>query len=204
MGLLSKKQVEVEKPKLVLYILSERNIQGLAQFAENEGVLIEEQFTSIEDVKIRIVLEQNPIRLVVIESGLGRFSSSANRDEIVDLVGVCSTENKSATMFITDSAIKTSCIQSLGRKIPNVTWEKFETTASVIDYIKKLGEEYIRTNSERILIVENQRGLKYKGVEVSTENSGFIETSNSPNYTILENIKSIDNEESIVKFKVKI
>ena len=79
------------------------------------GLNVSRIFKNIADARDELIMQTEPYRLVVVETGLGRFTSTSQRKEIIDLLGICTDEDSRASVFYTDSVLKIDVIRELGK-----------------------------------------------------------------------------------------
>ena len=65
------------------------NKEYLKEYLDAYDVNVKVIFSDIEDAKVHVLTINTPIRLIIMEYGMGRFSSSANKEDLMDLIGMC-------------------------------------------------------------------------------------------------------------------
>ena len=189
-----KKKEQVEMKSTALFILSEKEIPGISEFAANEGIFIQEEFTSIEAAKIALLLEASISKIVIIETGLGKFVSMGNRKELIDLLGMCNGVDKSAIVFYTNSVLKSGALSELGRKNKGIQWEKYNTTTQVLDKLKDTNEKFV-THTEQTHRKTEKLGLEYKGEIVKNT----VDSNEEIVYSILDNIAKYNSGAELIQ-----
>lgn len=111
-----------------IYILTEKNKEILKDYLDTYNINVSDIFDDIEEVKIKVLTNSQPIRLIIIEYGLGRFSSAKNKEEIIDLIGMCESDDNDVIVYYTRPVIKSKSAKS--------TWIKLKNTGKVVDDIK--------------------------------------------------------------------
>lgn len=182
----------------VLYVLMERDIKGFDIYAKEHGLPITKCFTSVDDARLSLLLEVRPTRLIIIESGLGKFTNTLTRKEIIDLIGMCDSADKVVSVFYTNSILKTDTISALGkRKSTQLVWYKYVNTYDVIKEILKLKEKYTEGKLEDS-IIDAKELLAYVGTEVKLDESKIESITRDS----LDLRAALSGGESLQKFKV--
>lgn len=115
------------KNKKDICILTEKNKEYLKEYLDAYDVNVKVIFSDIEDAKVHVLTINTPIRLIIMEYGMGRFSSSANKEDLMDLIGMCESDENDVIVYYTRETLK-----SKGCK---VTWIKLKNTGEVVDDI---------------------------------------------------------------------
>ena len=115
------------KNKKDICILTEKNKEYLKEYLDAYDVNVKVIFSDIEDAKVHVLTINTPIRLIIMEYGMGRFSSSVNKEDLMDLIGMCESDENDVIVYYTRETLK-----SKGGK---VTWIKLKNTGEVVDDI---------------------------------------------------------------------
>ncbi|MBO5388567.1 MAG: hypothetical protein J6A59_10565 [Lachnospiraceae bacterium] len=137
------------KPDMILYIVIDKYIEGLINYMRESGLNVSRIFKNIADARDELIMQTEPYRLVVVETGLGRFTSTSQRKEIIDLLGICTDEDSRASVFYTDSVLKIDVIRELG-KDTNIKWEKYKNTALTVVRLLKLHENFVLSDEQNL------------------------------------------------------
>ncbi len=184
------------KDPISVYLLSEKELPGIYEYAMDLGLNIQEVFTDIQKIKLMLLLQQEPSRVIITECGLGKFTSSAARKDIIDLAGMCG-EDKKLCIFFTSKNLKEDITKSLGKVSKNIKWFKYKNTLDVINTIIELKEPYKKNES-----TEGTVGLteatRFKGTEV--DNQCTVSTV----FSVLNNFKYDEKQESVEGFRINI
>lgn len=154
--------------ELALYILTERHIPNLAEKAAKCGLYINGIFNNIEETKVAMLIETRPSRLVIVESGLGKFTRTTTRQELVDLIGLCDVDKKVA-VFYTNSSIKSEVQKVLTRRQGSISWYYYKGTMDVLEKLLELGEKYIKVDIKESSGTPDYNKLNYIGKPVELE-----------------------------------
>lgn len=152
------------KPDMILYVVIDKYFEGMINYMRESGLNVSCIFKSISDARDELLMQTEPYRLVVIETGLGRFTSTNQRKELIDLLGVCTDEDSRASVFYTDSVLKIDVTRELGKN-PNIRWDKYKNTALLVSKLLKMHENFIlmdEQNSDELITfdsVKNFQGL---------------------------------------------
>lgn len=115
------------KNKKDICILTEKNKEYLKEYLDAYDVNVKVIFSDIEDAKVHVLTINTPIRLIIMEYGIGRFSSSANKEDLIDLIGMCESDENDVIVYYTRKTLK--------YKGGKVTWIKLKNTGEVVDDI---------------------------------------------------------------------
>lgn len=133
---------------VVLLMLTEKELPDMRMFFHNKGFDISELYTDIEEAKIGMLMQSGICRLVVVESGRGRFTTTSMREEVKDLLGMCDGMNKRVTVFYTDSLLKTDNTSKLKRS--KVNWEQYKGTQNIVNVLSTYKEDYEQVPLRRL------------------------------------------------------
>lgn len=180
-----------------LFVLTDRKVPNLLSYIRNHGVNVSSIFSNIKDARDHMIYQTESCRLVILETGLGKFTSINARKELVDTLGICDDDIE-ITVFYTDTAVKSEAIESLEVDYKRIMWIEYKSTADVVARLLKLNENYIPAmlydNSEN-----TEESLAYKGLQFSIKTSkhkiGFPaitvdqlnEGMSNPKYEIINN-----------------
>jgi len=174
-------EVESEKvggkqQKTILYCIIDRKKHGLVSYMRENGLNISYVYTSIEQAKNSMLIEDNPTRLIILDTGTGRFSAVNVRKELIDLMGICDEDTR-ITVFYVDSAIKGDWQRDLGKNKTrfSVDWVQYSGTESVIKKVMSYKEGYMLSpdaeESDIVTGAEREMALQFKGPEVEGKNN---------------------------------
>lgn len=142
------KVVEPEKPRelqnLVLYCIVDKVLPGMLGYFRNYGLNVSRIFTSIDEARDAILMQVEPCRIIIMDTGTGRFSLMGSRKAIIDLMGISDVDNK-ISVFYTDSVIKSDVSISEEGEGKQIEWYKYRSTADVlaVSLQKKKNENYV-------------------------------------------------------------
>ena len=174
-----------------LYVLSDRAINFELEYYRQCGLNVVSVFHRVEDVLAIMMFEMRDIRVVIMDSGKGEFTSSAGRDELIDVLGSAG-ENVKFTVFFTDSAVKEEAKRKLGEIYKSISWVKFNTTQiAIATILSGYNENYILDDNEKVLEADEAENydLKFKG-----DKQFLNKEAEGPAYMEIINPQSIYNE----------
>lgn len=217
MGLFSKKKkasknieqssTETKSTELALIMLVERCIPDMKKYFSKFGIEIEQVYTDIEEAKIGMLIQSGKARIVIVDSGLAHFTTTAMRAEVKDLLGLCDGEDKFGTVFYTDTILKSD--NTKGRKSTNaIDWQEYTGTQGIIEKLKEYKETYI-SNSQNDTSdeVSTQEILAFKGESIKPVYSGldFTGINIEKLDNVIQKLKESDglDENSLTRFEVK-
>lgn len=141
----SKKEEEPEKPvDLVLYMIIDKPIAGLREYFINYGIKLSRVFSNINEARDHLLMQVEPTRIIVVDTGSGRFTNMSSRRALVDLLGICDEDTK-VSVFYTDNIIKFEVSGAEETEDKQIEWYKYRSTpdmlANLLQHKKK--ENYI-------------------------------------------------------------
>lgn len=141
-SLFKKKEVEqVEYMDKNLYILTELPKPGLVSYLEANGIHVKKITTSIDEMILSMIREREPIRLVVVDFGSGKFKTLEAIGNIVGLLDQCSSDDgvKAATLFTKEGLIK----KEIRDKKLDVDVREFKGSSDIVRALSEYRENYI-------------------------------------------------------------
>lgn len=132
----------VEKPKMVLYMLLDKPIPGLLGYLRAFGLNVTAIFTNVDTARGYLLMQTMPTRVVVVDSGSGKFITTTIRKELIDMVGVNGEDSK-FTVFYSDPSLKSDAVAEIGKEAKEIEWIKYKSTAVIAAIILSHNEEYI-------------------------------------------------------------
>ena len=162
------KQAGQDKKQYVLYILTDNSSKELIEYFGNRGVTVAKEFYEIEDLRNELLMQVKPAKIVIIDSGTGKFTGVGARKKLIDLLGISSDTNR-IVMFNTNKAIKSAVKGTPSLDEKNISWFDYKGTAYIL--LKLLEdmqvEQYLSTGKRVIKReIDREQELKYKGVRV--------------------------------------
>lgn len=191
------------KEKVMLYLIVDKEVPGMLEYFRERGLNISKLFTDIGEARSNLLLQENKIRIVIIDSGTGRFVSTIVRKELVDLIGI-SDEDNLFTVFYTDHVIKSSVLNDLSKELYTIDWFKFTTTVAVVATMLKYKEEYIPDDDyDNILDIDVESALKSR-VNPDSESDKDIDNTTYTFSSIKKLNELIQDKNDIPGFKMNL
>lgn len=161
------KQEEKQKA-YILYMVTDRVQPGIVRYFRENGVNVSNIYSKIDEVRDVILMQSEPCRLIVADTGLGRFINTRSRKELIDMLGICD-ENNRITVFYTDNLIKHEYERELGDSELNIDWIKYINTPSIVAQMLSYKEKYILDDFYDTEEIEEVEMSKIKGLKVDTK-----------------------------------
>lgn len=187
---IAQNQAEETKSEMKLYILCDNPTNKFKQYIENSGICADKIYESIEQARNELLLEYDTYRLVIVDTGTGKYSGVAQRRDIVDLLGMMDKDCKTS-LFYTDEALKQDIRQNTSRD-GRISITRYEGTPDLVLEIMRIGERYrgkykadTKETYERNLKpldIEGAEKFRYRSSLVSTEDIRESMNSDSNDY----------------------
>lgn len=173
---------------MVLYIIADKKENGLTAYFRDCNIKVSSVFDDIIEAKNAVLMQSMPTRIVIVDSGRGKFTMTKVRDEIIDMLGISDEQNKT-TVFYTDSALKVDTLRALGKAGKEIDWIQYKSTPIVAATILAYKENYVYDMEDDIESKDDEKSiLSMKGLRYTGENSPRMEISGFSKKSILENI----------------
>lgn len=202
----SKKEEDDKPINLILYIVADKAHVGMASYCRNYGANVSRVFTNIAEARDSLLMQVEPFRVIVIDSGTGRFTNMGARKELIDLLGICDTDTR-ITVFYTDSAIKTDVELSDEVEDKKINWYKYRSTPDIVAHILQNSEKenYILDANSNDNIVVDESILNIKGLSVKEgKKIDLGKPSITPDDIIFNMVNNKSTEGELPKYDIKI
>lgn len=191
---------EVER---ALYIVTDRKTDKLMKYIDSVGLNVTKVYESITDARNELLLEFDPYRVVVVDTGTGKFTNVSSRKELMDMVGIMDEEARVSIIY-TESALKSEAKSILGRRYKEIHWERYKGTPNVVTDIVKLKEIYKQCKRQEEISVNSEKEMSYIGmkqkIRQGTEKFNYLNELVSVD-ELVENNRKEDIEE-LPRYKV--
>jgi len=185
----------------VLYVVIDRYRHGLLNYFRESGLNVSNIYTNIANARGAILVQQKKSRIVIIDTGAGKFSAVPVRKDLIDLIGISDDSNK-ISIFYTDSVIKTDALKGLGKR-KGINWINYNGIASVVATLLQYKERYelddyhdhpdeMPTEDK----IYSLRGVVNHSIQLDTNRITDIFFSNPD---IIGNLTSEDNAKGIIE-----
>lgn len=122
---------DTNKKDYVLYMIIDKPIDGMLQYFRSYGLNVSKIFSNIADARNALMMQVNPARIVIVDTGNGSFNSMSARKQVIDIMGLGDDENK-ITIFYSDTNLKSEIEASKEIQKKALTWYKYKTTAHLL------------------------------------------------------------------------
>lgn len=151
----------IEKPKdLILYIIMDKSNPSTLQYYRECGINVSKIFTNINDAKDTLLMQINPVKILIVDTGTGRFSAMGSRKELLDLMGICD-EDARISVYYTDTVIKSEVEYNESFEERNIHWHRFKSNTDVVAHLlRNVGKEnYIYDNEDKDKVSETPEDI---------------------------------------------
>ena len=132
-----------QKQKVSLFVLTDKLTPHMMEFARDSGLAVSNIFTSVDDLKSLLMTTFGVTRIVVVDSGTGRFVAPATRKDLIDAIGMADDDVK-FTVFYTSNLLKEDAKNTLADNSDNVEWVPYKcTSVCVAVMLMHKAEEYV-------------------------------------------------------------
>lgn len=132
-----------QKQKVSLFVLTDKLTPHTLEFARDCGLAVSNIFTSVDDLKSLLMTTFGVTRIVVVDSGTGRFVAPATRKDLIDAIGMADDDVK-FTVFYTSNLLKEDAKNTLTDNSDNVEWVPYKcTSVCVAVMMMHKAEEYV-------------------------------------------------------------
>lgn len=172
MGILSrlrgKKQeevvVDIPKKEVALYVLLEMTKGGILDYLQGNGILVKAIDTNIDIILKKIIRETGDSRLIIIDYGIGLFSSRDVMSDLIEIAETSSSDGKNVTIFTNNGSIS----KELRNKEINATVVSYKGASDIVKELAKYNEIYNVGGAAELQIL-NQ--IDFKGASVEKLNT---------------------------------
>ena len=193
----------IEKRKMMMFVIIDRNVDGLLEYFRQSGVNVSNIFYDITEAKNEVLMQTEPLRIVIIDTGLGKFTTTTMRGELIDMLGISDEQNRTS-VFYTDSVLKVDTLRSLGKSGKAIDWNKYESTALVAATLLRYNEEYILdSESDKITTTKNNEGLNFTGMRCGIPDVPRMDIRGFSKDAIIAHVLS-DTDDCIQGFEINI
>lgn len=191
-----------------ILLLTDRYHSNLIRYFRGCGINVKKVYTDLKQLRNAMLFAFGTVRVVIVDTGLGKFTNLTARGEINDILGMVEDTCR-ISFFYTDTISLNEAKESLEFNWKDIDWNKYISTASTVATIlktaKKKNEIYIlddTTLEEDELTWDSV--MNGKGIEIFHKKKSKM-TFARPVYdidVIQENLYS-DNYNRLEEFDVK-
>lgn len=199
---------ETEKPRdLILYIIIDKANPAMLQYYRECGVNVSKIFTNINDAKDTLLMQVDPVKILIIDTGTGRFSAMGSRKELLDLMGICD-EDARISVFLTDTVIKSEVEYNESFETKKIHWYKFKSNTDVIAKLlqAKDKENYIYDENDKDTVDDiPDNVLQFKGFKAKVDDGINIGAPTIDIFDIKVHMaENTDNSDEIPGYEIKV
>ena len=189
-------------PERALYILTDNKTDGMLPYMRNCGLNISAIIDNVDALKNLMLMQFNDMRIVIVDTGTGKFITPTIRKSIVDIIGM-SDETTKFTVFYTDSLLKSDSSAELGKVAKTIDWIKYKSTAVCVATMLSYKETYIRSSeTSQNVMTDPKEILEYKGVPVNADLEAMSPLTINPMSIHKQVVETSD--EGIRRFKLRL
>lgn len=139
-------EVKGIQDNVVLYMLIEKFQPNLGEYLQGLGINAQVIRQDIEELKLDIMTQEEDLRVVILEQGVGKFTTTNARQDIQDLVGMCSEDSRRITIFTTSGILNGDITKkAVGKTANKIDWQQYMGITSLVKYLRGLNEEFVLT-----------------------------------------------------------
>ena len=209
-SLFGKKKVQepVEEIPIVdkaLIILTDNPKSGMVEYFKELGIEIKGLYKNLNDLRTDLILYSSdiPTRLLIMDSGVDRFTSDGNGDNLLYDILELSSNNEFDITVLTSNKGLIKSIKSTLKKLSKTASDKadyseYESISLLAEKLNSYHERFVVGGAEDI-VLENP--LSYKGEPIDVAYQEGIR------YNDLDDLSGINDDTSgdgIIGFEVKI
>ena len=193
-----KKEEPIQFEDKSLYILIEAPKSGIVSYLEANGVHVKAVLTDIGATVLALIKDRNPLRLVIVDLGLGTWKNLDSINNIVGLVSQCSDTNRDATVFTKNGKLSKE-LRDTGAE---VDIREYKGISDIIRALMEYPENYITPGAIDFdgEPLDSLQNYKYKRKDL--ENKVKDNMGEAPTFTDVTVVNMQDGE-SLEGFKCK-
>lgn len=192
---------------LILYIITDKANPSMLEYYRECGVNVSRIFTNINDAKDTLLMQINPVKIVIVDTGTGRFSAMGARKELLDLMGICDEDAK-ISVYYTDTVIKSEVEYNDTLERISIHWHKFRSNIDVVAHLlKNKGKEnYIYDSDDKDKVKDTPSDLlDFRGLRADVPDSMNIGTpAINLNDIKVHMVENTDTSNDLVSYEIKV
>ncbi|MBR1454029.1 MAG: hypothetical protein IJ593_05240 [Lachnospiraceae bacterium] len=179
----------VEKDKVRLFFLMDKDNPKILEYARNCGLNISKIFDNTSSLRDFLMINDELSRIVIVESGTGKFITPKIRKTIIDVISLAD-ENQRFTVFYSNNVLKTDTLNEVGKNL-KIDWIEYESTIKLVAEMLRYNEEYISSDYYDNPSSNDSKLFEFKGV-----NTGIKDGKNVPSIITAESVRLANSENS--------
>lgn len=146
--------------EFVLYLIVDRSNPTALGYYRDCGVNVSKIFTDIKEAQETLLMQVNPCKIVIVDTGSGRFSTMGNRKEVLNLMGICD-EDARISVYYTDTILKTEIDYIDNINTRSIHWHKYKSTPDVVAHLlkNKGKEKYIYDDYDKDEVISTDEDI---------------------------------------------
>lgn len=146
-----------------LYILAEIRKPGLVNYMEANNMHVKVVATDVNKLILSLLREKDPIRLVIIDYGLGKYKSLEQIESIIGAIGSANQklgqdEENNCTVFTKNGAL----INAIKEAKYNVDIKEYRGASDVVRALLEYPEDYVTPGAQDIEGAPSSDLIAYK------------------------------------------
>lgn len=190
---------------LILYIIIDRKNPGMIEYFRELGINVSKIFTKINEAQDTLLMQVNPAKILIVDTGTGRFSAMGARKEILDLMGICD-EDARISVYYTDTVLQSEVEYSDSFEAKSIHWHKYKSTADIAAHLlrNKNKENYVYDSEDRDKIeVTPDNVLDFSGLTMhETEQINMGGAAISFNDILINMVNNNDTENEVPGYDI--
>lgn len=195
-----------ELSNYILYIVADKVSVGELSYFRHYGVKVTRIFTDIREATDELLIQIEPCKIVIIDSGTGKFINTSARKLLMELLSISDVSNK-IEVFYTDSVIKSEANNTDGVDTKDITWVKYKNRAGVVAKLlqESKKENYVYDIKDEEEINKSEDILKFTGIEPKGLPESDIGIANLLLYEIIQHEgDNVLEQDRLEEYTVKI
>ena len=155
-----------EEKEYILYIITDRKNPYMLEYMRQFDINVTRIFTNITEAKDTLLMQVNPAKIVIVDTGTGRFSTIGQRKELIDLMGIADDEAM-ISVYQTDTVLRSEIKYNEAFDSRDIHWHKYKSTADIVAHLlnNKGREKYVIDLDDKEEIQEIPSNiLQFKGL----------------------------------------
>lgn len=193
---------------LVLYMIIDKTNATMLGYFRDFGINISRIFTNIAEAKDTLLMQVNPVKILIVDTGTGRFSAIGARKEIIDLMGIVDDDAR-ISVFYTDTVIRSEIKYNEAIESKGIHWHKYRSTVDLVAHLlmNKGKENYVYDDNDKEEVKQiTDDVLAFRGMKFTGEDSIDIGLPSISLQDIMINMTegSQDSSEEIPGYVIKV
>jgi hypothetical protein len=162
-----------EAKELVLYMIIDKTNATMLGYFRDFGINMSRIFTNLEEAKDTLIMQVNPVKILIVDTGTGRFSAVNARKELIDIMGIVD-EDARISVYYTDTVIRGEIKYNEAFESRGIHWHKYRSTVDIVAHLllNKDIEKYVYDENDKEEVLEvTDDVLIFKGMTFTGKDS---------------------------------